>query len=151
MARMFIYKVVEAFEKADIGYAIVGGYAVSLHGALRGTVDIDFAIKWNLNNLKKVENSLKNLGLISLIPVSADQIFAFREEYVQNRNMIAWNFYNPSNPSEQVDILINYDLKNSKTVQIGKLQVLSKADLIKMKKSSDRIQDREDIKSLESL
>lgn len=151
MAKMFIHKVTDAFEKAKIPYAIVGGYAVALHGAIRGTIDIDFAIKWNLTNLKKVEEVLKALGLISLIPVDADQIYRFREEYINNRNMIAWNFYNPSNPAEQVDIIISYDLKNSRTERIGNLSVLSKSDLIKMKKQSNRVQDKEDVKSLESL
>ncbi len=151
MAKMFIHKVTDAFDKAKIIYAVVGGYAVALHGALRGTVDIDFAIKWDLANLKRVENALKALGLVSLIPVDADQIFRFREEYILNRNMIAWNFFNPLNPLEQVDILINYDLRGARIERIGKIKVLSKSDLIEMKKRSNRIQDREDVKSLESL
>lgn len=151
MAKMFIHKVTDAFDKAKIIYAVVGGYAVALHGAVRGTVDIDFAINWDLANLKRVEKTLKALGLVSIIPVDADQIFKFRDEYVFARNMIAWNFFNPLNPLEQVDILINYDLKGARIECIGKINVLSKSDLIAMKKLSDRIQDKEDVKSLESL
>ena len=48
---MFIYRLTNALEKHHIPYAIVGGHAVALHGALRGTIDIDFVINWNKKNL----------------------------------------------------------------------------------------------------
>lgn len=152
---MFIHSVCAAFEQAKIPYAVVGGYAVSLHGAPRGTFDIDFAIRWSLANLEKVEEALRQLGLISRIPVDAKTIFTFRDEYVKNKNLIAWNFYNPVRLNEQVDIIINYDLAAATTKTIkthsGRIVVLSKQDLIAMKKASGRPQDLEDIKSLEQL
>jgi hypothetical protein len=39
---MFILKVVKALNAYKVHYAVVGGYAVALHGAVRGTVDLDF-------------------------------------------------------------------------------------------------------------
>ena len=152
---MFIHTVCDAFEEAKIPYAVVGGYAVALHGAPRGTFDVDFAIRWSLGNLEKVEDVLKKLGFASRIPVDAKTIFAFRDEYVKNRNLTAWNFYNPVKPIEQVDIIINYDLAGATTKTIkthsGKIKILSKSDLIVMKRASGRPQDLEDIKSLEQL
>jgi len=151
---MFINQVCEALQKAKIPYAVVGGYAVALHGVPRGTFDIDFVIQWTLNNLVNTENVLKELGLVSRIPVDAQSVFYFRDEYISQRNLIAWNFYDPMTPSHQVDIIINYDLKGSHTKMIktayGSLTVLSKKDLIAMKKSSGRPQDLEDVKSLEA-
>lgn len=152
---MFLYDVCAALNKAKIPYAVVGGYAVALHGATRGTIDVDIAIKWSLQNLTKVEVVLKEMGLVSRIPVNADNVFQFRDEYIQNRNLIAWNFYNPSNLAEQVDIIINYDLVGSHTDSMktpsGIIKVLSRRDLIKMKKASGRPQDLEDVKALEAL
>ncbi|MCE5293288.1 MAG: hypothetical protein LLF94_01575 [Chlamydiales bacterium] len=152
---MFIHTVCKAFDDADIPYAVVGGYAVAFHGAPRGTFDIDFAIRWSLQNLEKVERTLNNLGLVSRIPVDAKTVFTFRDEYVQNRNLIAWNFYNPTKLNEQVDIIINYDLSKASvktfSTHLGKIKVLNKSDLIAMKKSSGRPQDLEDVKSLEQL
>ena len=152
---MFIHKVCKALEDAKIPYAVVGGYAVAFHGAPRGTFDVDFAISWTLGNLEKMEAVLKQIGLLSRIPVDAKTIFTFRDEYIQNRNLIAWNFYNPIKPSEQVDIIINYDLAHARTKTIrtseGKIVILSREDLIAMKKASGRPQDLEDIKSLEAL
>ena len=48
---MFLIKVVDKLREKNIPYAIVGGHAVALHGAVRGTLDIDLIIKWTLKNL----------------------------------------------------------------------------------------------------
>ncbi len=152
---MFINKVCNAFEDAKIPYAVVGGIAVALHGVPRGTIDIDFVIKWTLENLKKTEEILKSLGLVSRIPVDAKSVYHFRDEYIQNRHLIAWNFYDPSRPNNEVDIVITYDLSQASTKTIkmpsGNIKVLSLKDLIAMKKASGRPQDLEDVKSLEQL
>lgn len=152
---MFIHSVCQALNKAKVPYAVVGGYAVALHGAVRGTVDIDVAINWTLANLVKVERVLKELGLISRIPVEAQQVFHFKEEYIQNKNLIAWNFFDPNNPLNQVDIIINYDLKRKKVETVkskhANIKILSRKDLILMKKASGRPQDLEDVKALENL
>lgn len=153
---MFIHDVCAALDQAKIPYAVVGGYAVALHGAVRGTVDIDIVIQWSLKNLQNAERALKKMGLRSLIPINSESLFHFRDEYINERNLIAWNFYDPSNPLNQVDIVINYDLKKAphvKTVNTasGKIRILSLNDLIEMKKASGRPQDLADVKALESL
>ena len=50
---MFIHEICAALEHAEVSYAVVGGYAVALHGAVRGTVDVDVVIQWSLQNLQK--------------------------------------------------------------------------------------------------
>ena len=150
---VFIMQVCQALEKNKVLYAIVGGYAVALHGVVRGTADIDIAIQWNLKNLKKTEEALKSLGLISLLPVDAQQLFNFRDEYVTQRNLIVWNFFNPQNPTQQVDLLVNYSLKGAKATTlvktgIGNLRILALDALIEMKKKAGRPQDLEDVKAL---
>ena len=152
---MFIHDVCAALKAAGVPYAIVGGYAVALHGAVRGTVDVDVAIRWSLKNLQNAEQALKKLGLVSSIPIDARQVYHFREEYIQNRHLTAWNFYDPSHPLKQVDLIIAYDLakRHTKTfhTDAGKICVLAKRDLIAMKRASGRPQDLEDVKALEAL
>lgn len=153
---MFIHDVCAALDNAKVPYAIVGGYAVALHGAVRGTVDIDLVIKWSLKNLQNAEKAFKEMGLVSLIPIDSNSLFYFKEEYIQKRHLIAWNFYNPSNLLNQVDIIINYSLKNTRQTKVihtssGTIRVLSKSELIEMKKTSARPQDLEDVKALETL
>ena len=151
----FLNRVCSALTEEGICYAIVGGHAVALHGAVRGTVDIDIALRWNLRSLQATEHALLNIGLVSRLPVSAADVFQFRDEYVQNRNLIGWNFYNPDNPGEQVDIVITYDLKGRTLVNVatanGKVPILGLKELIEMKRASGRPQDMENVKALESL
>lgn len=149
---MFVLRVIDQLKKHKIQYALVGGHAVALHGAVRGTVDVDFIVRWKLDNLQKCELALGELGLISRHPINSTDIFKFRDEYIKNRNLIAWNFINPNDPTEQVDIIITHDLhkQQTKTIKIqGKeLVLLGKEDLIKMKKQSGRQQDLFDIDAL---
>lgn len=152
---MFINRVCQALEQQKVRYAIVGGYAVALHGAVRGTMDVDIVINWDLNSLRKTEKALNGIGLVSRLPLIADDVFNFRDEYVTNRNLVAWNFYHPGDISQQVDIIITYDLKSKGRKRVhtrsGLLQVLTLADLIRMKRESGRPQDIEDAKALEEL
>jgi hypothetical protein len=143
---------------AGIRYAIAGAYAVALHGAVRGTINVDVVLHWTRGTLARTEAALNGIGLVSRLPVSARNIFEFRDEYLKNRDLAAWNFYNPDDPSEQVDIVITYDLtakqgKRIKGVKLpsGPVQVLSLKDLIGMKRTSRRPQDIEDVRALERL
>ncbi|VAX31136.1 hypothetical protein MNBD_NITROSPIRAE01-1055 [hydrothermal vent metagenome] len=152
---MFLLQVVNSLEKQRVRYALVGGHAVALHGAVRGTIDLDFVIQLDEKSFKSAEQALLDIGLKSHLPVTAENIFQFREEYIKNKNLIAWSFVNPNHPIEIVDIIITEDLKKMKTVTkkiAGKnIHLASIPDLITMKLKSNRAQDREDIKALEKL
>jgi predicted nucleotidyltransferase len=152
---MIIEKVVKSLSKHKVQYALVGGYAVALHGAVRGTVDIDFVIELNQRSYRQAEKALNSIGLKSKLPITADDVFNFREEYINNRNLIAWTFSNPDNPLEIVDIIITEDAKQMKSIikiiNGTKIKITAIDDLIKMKKKSGRKQDIEDIKALEKL
>ncbi len=152
---MFVLKVCKSFSDNDVEFAIVGGWAVALHGAVRGTIDLDLVLSLSERNLRQAQKALNDIGLVSKIPVTSDDIFRFRKEYIAKKNLIAWNFCNPKDPSEVVDLIITYDKKNIpiKWKSIGgvKVPVLAKMELIKMKKQSAREQDLEDIKALEAI
>jgi len=151
----FLERVCEALNQSGVRYVLVGGYAVSLHGAIRGTLDIDVALRWTKRDLVKTEDALQKIGLVSRLPVTALDVFEYRDEYIQNRNLIAWNFHNPVDPSELLDIIINFDVKGKRAVykqlSATSVPVLNIRDLIDMKKASGRPQDIEDIKALEKL
>ncbi len=152
---MFLERVCQVLNKYRVRYVVVGGYAVALHGAIRGTLDIDVALRWTKHDLVKAEDALQKIGLVSRLPVTALDVFEYRNEYIQNRNLIAWNFHNPVDPSELLDIIINFDAKGKRAVykrlSTTSVPVLNIRDLIDMKKASGRPQDIEDIKALEKL
>lgn len=152
---MFINRIIDSLERGRVQYAIAGGWAVALHGAVRGTVDLDIVIALTGENIAQAEKALQRIGLESRLPIGARDILLYRKEYIQNRNMKAWRFVKPSDPTEIVDILIIDDLRKLKTtfIPIGsrKIPVVSISDLIRMKRVAGRAQDIEDIKALELL
>jgi hypothetical protein len=151
----FFERACEILNKSRVRYVVVGGYAVALHGAIRGTLDIDVALRWTKGDLVKAEDALRKIGLVSRLPITAQDVFEYRDEYIQNRNLIAWNFHNPVNPSELLDVIINFDAKGKRAVykrlSTTSIPVLNIRDLIDMKKASGRPQDIEDVKALEKL
>ena len=152
---MFIHRVLQAMKLHKVKYAIAGGWAVALHGAVRGTIDLDLLVVLTLNNLERAQMALNSTGLQSRLPLVAKDVFEFREEYIRNQKMLAWRFVNPLNQAEVVDLLIIEDLQDmaTTTVRIGKDQIpiVALEDLIQMKKRSGRPQDLEDIKALETI
>jgi hypothetical protein len=152
---MFLLKVVQVLGESRIPYAVVGGYAVALHGAVRGTVDLDLVLGHSEEIFRRAEKALNSMGLFSRLPVRASEVFRFRDEYIRNRGLTAWTFVNPEKPSEIVDLILTHDLAGMKTrrmkVQGRTVRVASIDDLIRMKAGTGRPQDDEDIRALRSL
>ena len=143
------------FKQKEVAYAVVGGLAVSLHGAIRGTVDLDLVVNMELDNLLKVEEILTGLGMTARLPVSAHEIYNFRNEYIEKRNLVAWTFVDLKNPLKIIDIIITHDLRDMSSqifkTKMGDISVICKEDLIAMKEYSGRPQDLEDIRALKKL
>ena len=111
-------------------YAVVGGQAVALHGVVRGTIDVDVALRWTRQTVVDAEAALRGMGLESRIPVAAGDVFDLRDHYARERHLIAWNFFDPEAPMDEVDIVINYDLAGKNVADIrlssGLVRVLSR-------------------------
>ena len=152
---MFVQDVVESLDRYRVKYALVGGYAVALHGAIRGTIDVDIVVAMTRPSLERAEQALNDIGLQSRLPINARDVHAFREEYIQKRNLTGWSFVNPADPLQVVDILITEDANAVKTVTKKvsgtRIKVAAVADLIAIKKKAGRAQDLEDIAALEKL
>ena len=151
----FINEVCRALNENGVRYAVVGGYAVALHGAVRGTMDVDIVVNWNLGNLRLTEKALAGIGLLPRLPIGAEDVFRFRDEYIDNRNLIAWNFVDSADVSRQVNVIITYDLKGRRRqrleTQSGPVHILGLTELIDMKRDSGRPQDLADLAALEEL
>lgn len=122
---------------------------------MRGTIDIDVALSWKLDNISRAQDALNGAGLVSQLPITAEDMYHFRMEYIENRNLIAWTFMNPSDPLENFDIIITYDLAGKSAQQVdlatSSVRVLALENLIEMKRNSARPQDLEDVAALEKL
>jgi len=152
---MLVLRVCETLSRSRVPYALVGGYAVALHGAVRGTVDIDLVLRLEEKVFRAAERALARISLRPRLPVTASEVFRFREEYIRNRNLSAWSFVNAARPSEIVDVVLTHDLATMKVKRLrveGRwIRVASIEDLIRMKTQSGRPQDLEDVKALRRL
>nr|BFD66512.1 hypothetical protein HAGR004_15340 [Bdellovibrio sp. HAGR004] len=151
---MFIFEITDAFNAAKLKFAVVGGYALALHGLVRATMDVDFVLSLTKEDFELAEKTLQKVGLQSRIPVRAQDLISMRQEYIENRNLIAWSFVDYKDPSRQVDILITKDLKTMEIekVSVGgrKIPVASLHELLKMKTESGRPQDLIDIENIKA-
>lgn len=152
---MFLFQVIDALRKSRVSYALAGGYAVALHGAVRGTVDVDLLIRHTESTFVRAEKALRTLGLQPRLPVTGPEVFRFRDEYVRNRNLLAWSFVHPERTSELVDILLTQDLAGVRVKRVRArdrmIRIVSLEDLIRMKSGTRRPQDIEDVKALRRL
>ena len=121
----------------------------------------------HLKNLQNIELALNEIGLQSRLPINAQSVFDFRHEYINNKNLIAWNFFNPLNLMEQIDIIITSDLEHKSknwiqdTFSYKKIKkfhlnnqtvnVLGLDDLIHMKEKAGREQDKIDVFALKKI
>lgn len=149
---MLLFQIIDSFEKESLNYAVVGGYALALHGLVRATMDVDFVLSLKQNDFELAEKALSAIGLQSRLPIRAQDVIKMRKEYIENRNLIAWSFVDSKNPSRQVDVLITKDLKDLKVEKISvggrKISVASLKDILKMKEEAGRPQDLVDIKNI---
>ncbi len=149
---MFIRQVLEALVREKLPHAVVGGYALALHGIIRTTMDVDLVVKVNRKDLEALESALTRLGLVSRLPLRAKEVAEFRQEYIRDRNLFAWSFIDPLDQTRQVDLVILYDLKEIKTQTIRwnglQITVADLPSLLKMKLAAGRPQDLLDVEKI---
>ena len=99
MNHMLLFEITDAFEKSKLKYAIVGGYAMALHGLVRATMDVDLVLSLTEESYQLAEKTLKSIHLESRLPIRAQDVIKMRKEYIEQRNLIAWSFVDYRNPS----------------------------------------------------
>ncbi len=158
---MIYYDILSNFYKDGVKYLIVGGLAVNIHGVPRLTQDIDIIISMEKDNILKLCQCLNKLGYKPRLPVNPEDLSnpVVLNEWVSEKNMKAFSFYNKENSLKVVDIVIShpldFNLAYSKKEEISikqiKIPVVALDDLIKMKESSGRGKDLSDIKMLNKI
>jgi len=152
---MFLKKLVKALNEHQVDFAVVGRVAMGLHGALRGTRDLDLILRWEVGQFRACQTALESLGLRCRQPLEAEEVFEFRHELIERRKMYQWSFSHPKARSIQVDVVLNENLKLNRIclVEVEDFQVpiLNQASLIRMKKHSTREEDHDDVWQIENL
>ena len=60
--------------EADARYALIGGFAVILHGYVRGTKDIDLLVDAGAPNIRRIKNALAYLEDNAVAEVEDDEV-----------------------------------------------------------------------------
>ncbi len=158
---MILYEeIFKEFNKQKVKYIIVGGLAFNLLGGQRNTSDLDILVEMSNINLEKIVRILKKQNYHVKQPVDPMGIAqkTTREDWINNKNMKAFNFYKDAEFKE-VDIIIEtpvpFDvaLKTAQFIKLDKMTVpvISIQNLIKMKKKANRTLDRADVEELEEV
>jgi len=132
------------FEKHEILYLIVGGYAVMKYSEPRFTKDLDVWIATDPENADAVYAALKEFGA-PLANLTADNFT--HKDY----------FYQMGRPPLRIDIMMSIPgiefeeaWKNREVVELDDhaIPFISRSDLIRAKEASGRPQDKIDIDNL---
>lgn len=160
-ALMLFEPVFGALNAAGVRYLIAGGVAVVLHGHVRFTADLDLAVDLSEAQARAAVVALGELGLKPRLPVDP-LLFAdaqVRQQWVEEKGATAFTLYDPSNPLLVVDLFIELPMDfehlwaRSIQVDVGQcpVRVVSRADLIAMKRDTGRAKDAVDVEELRAL
>lgn len=151
-------EIFKALADANVEYVVVGGMAVILHGHLRATRDLDLVIGLQPDNCLTALKALGGIGLAPRLPVAlvdfADP--AKREDWIQNRNMLVFQLWDPANPLRSVDLFVREPIEIrlmsadavTKDLDGVPIHVASIRHLIAMKQVAGRRNDLDDIEAL---
>lgn len=80
---------VRALDAAEIEYVLVGGYAGVLHGAGRPTLDIDIVPRWEMGNLQRLCELLRDVDASSTTGPTVEGD-AITPEVLVEREVMTW-------------------------------------------------------------
>lgn len=134
----------QLLDSKEIEYLVVGGYAVGYHGHPRATGDMDVWIAIHDENAQRMVAALESFGF--------SQPELTKSLFLEEGNVIRMGV-----PPMRLEIITSIDgvefnacYRNKVEVEIGNVHVnfISKADLIKNKRSSGRYKDLDDVEML---
>ncbi len=137
---------IQAFNKNEVEYILVGGFSVILHGYPRTTGDMDIWVKRSVENYKKIEKAFAEFGM---------PVFDMTEENFINHP--EWDVYTFGRSPAAIDVMLKVKglefgiaINNSKFfIEKGvPIRTLSKEDLIKAKQASKRPKDYDDLDNI---
>lgn len=157
---MFYQKVFAALARYGVRYAVAGGLAVNLHGVPRMTADIDLVVDLEHENLKSFLAVMQELGFRPRLPVKVEELLNedTRRNWIQQRNLHAFTFWNEANTFEEVDLLISESedtgiIQRAQLIEFGSyaIRLIDIDDLLSMKARANRAQDLADIEALQEI
>ena len=142
------YRILEAFQKENVDFIIIGGIAVILHGMPRASEDLDIIIKMETGNISRIRAALRKL-------FNDDDIKEITFEELHDYSVL--RYVSPND--DMIDIIsnlgeaFNYENVKYKIMEIegNRFKVASIKSLIDMKSGTLREKDNLDLLYLNEL
>jgi hypothetical protein len=136
--------------------------AVNLYGYVRLTMDLDIMVDLSDKNLSKIVDVMEKFGYTPRrVPVNPHEFISEekRDEWIKEEGAVVFTFIDLKKPFKQIDIFLSNPIdfeeaySRREVMRIGgaKVSIASIDDLIKMKASTARPRDMEDIHHLERI
>jgi hypothetical protein len=154
--------IIVALGQHQVRYLIAGGLAVVAHGHGRVTFDVDLVIQLRPDNVRRAMRALESLGYRPVAPVQA-QDFAdpkIRQTWIREKNMVVFGLQSDQHLDTPIDVFVSepfdfdqeYDLALVGDILPGvQARFVCLETLIRMKESTTREKDREDVRQLKLL
>jgi hypothetical protein len=154
-------KLFRVLQQYKVKYLVCGGLAVNIYGIPRMTADIDLLLDFDERNIVNFESALKLLLYKNIVPLPLKNLVdpSERRKLVNEKNLIAYSFFNSQAGYMNLDVLLDVPLqfdalwknKTIKTANDTNINLVSVADLIELKNYANRRQDQEDVLLLSKL
>lgn len=131
-----------SFNEQGVQYILIGGFAVILHGGVRGTKDIDLLIDPSPENIRKIKKALSNLPDNAIALIQDDEVEKYTVVRVADEIVIDLMAKACGVDYQQARDGIEY-----KTVEGVKIPIPNKELLIQMK-DTFRDSDKMDVRFL---
>jgi hypothetical protein len=157
-----LFELLGELSGASVKFVVCGGVACVLHGVDRTTLDLDVSVSMDEENLRKVVEVCRKMGLYPRIAEPIENLYdpAKRKEWIENKGALDYTFVSGTGPL-QLDIFLTYPksyeelLKDSQIVMLDELKVFvsSIEDLLAAKERIEPIRDKDrtDIEWLKKL
>jgi|GEM_PF-3597586 predicted DNA binding CopG/RHH family protein len=106
---MTLLNFIEAFQIFKLSHIFTGSFAANLNGYMVDDSNLEVMIPQNIESFKKAEKALTKLGYENTLPVGADELFNFLDQYRQKKGMSVWTFQNPRLKSDKISIRLDID------------------------------------------
>jgi hypothetical protein len=156
-----IEAILEALNRAQVRYLVVGGVAVVLHGYLRTTADLDLVIQLAPDNARRAVEVLTTLRYRPRAPVpfAAFAERDTRESWLREKGLTVFSLWSPDHPTLEIDLFVSepfdFDVAYARALRVPlertEAIVVSLDDLIALKRQVGRPRDQEDVAALEAL
>lgn len=154
-----VVAIVRAMNDAEVRYLVVGGLAVTAHGYLRYTKDVDLVVQLAPANIERAFAALAGLGYRPTVPVTGAQ-FAdaeLRQTWIREKGMLVLSFWSDAHRETPVDLFViepfPFDEERAQAVVkhlhgAGPVPFVTIPTLIRLKEAANRPEDQIDIAHL---